>query len=121
MTEPGHGYLRQVTLELLPLALETTQHGVDETRRGAMPKQRGRIDRGRDCGVGRYAQLLQLQQPESQQRSKLRLLRVERPREQPCGLPLEAVMPAQSAEHQRSEQRLIAVRHRWRHCQRFVG
>jgi len=54
--------------------------------------------------------MLQLQQPDAQQRGELELTGLQRPREQTRTLLFEAVMPAQRSEHERGEQRCVALR-----------
>ncbi len=96
------GTAASIALELGALALETPQHRVHETRRAAQLEQRGGVDRRRHRRMRRDPQLLELQQADPEQRAELRLIALQRLREQPRGLPFEPVMPAQSAEHERA-------------------
>jgi len=60
--------------------------------------------------VLRNPHLLELQQPYLEQRSELELARLQRLREEARRLPLEPLMPAQCAVHERAEQRPVALR-----------
>ncbi len=109
MRESRLGHLERRLLELLALPLEAAQHRVDETTGATRAEQRRGVDGRGYCGVRRYAQLLQLQQADAQQRGELRLLARERPCEKAARLPFEPVVPTQAAENERREQRLIAA------------
>ena len=100
MREPRFRLGQGRLLELLALALETAQHGVDETARAADAEQRRRIDRGRHRRVLRDPQRLELQQPHAQQCRQRGLLAFERPREQSLHLPLETKVPTQRTEYE---------------------
>ena len=121
MRKPGLVDRERRPMELRALALKPSQHCVDETPGLASSEQRSRIDRcGHGC-VWRDPQLLQLQQPDAQQRGERGLTAYQRPLEQSLRLPLEPVVPTQGAKDERCEQRLIASGDAWRRQQAVGG
>src|SRR5690606_20562957 len=87
---------------------EAPEDRVDEALRARRADERGRLDGRGHRGVRRDPRFLELIETDPKERGEVALLRIELGRRELADLPLEPVMPAERALHERLEERSVA-------------